>query len=148
MTDYLMIISRCVNALIQEDDGVKKIVSYVLGVGVLVGLIVWGGRYYDSRYRVSDTFYVLVPDDIGIELEELKDVDGKVVDTGKEYVFVGYNSSGVSRELAFTYSTNDVNDLLEPGVYLEVDVSDTIVVEHRVVDRDVVPDEVLDLIEK
>ena len=66
MTDYLMIISRCVNALIQEDDGVKKIVSYVLGVGELVGLIVWGGRYYDSRYRVSDTFYVLVPDDVGV----------------------------------------------------------------------------------
>ena len=61
---------------------------------------------------------------------------------------MGYNSSGVSRELAFSYSTSDVNDLLEPGVYLEVDVSDTIVVEHRVVNRDVVPDEVLDLIEK
>src|SRR5690554_2580971 len=106
----------------------KKIVSYVLGVGVLVGLIVWGGRYYDSRYRVSDTFYVLVPDDVGVELEDLKDVDGKVVDTGKEYVFVGYNSSGVSRELAFTYSAGDVNELLKPGMYLEMDVSDTIVV--------------------
>lgn len=126
----------------------KKLIGYVLSVGVLVGLVVWGGRYYDSRYRVSDTFYVMVPDDVGVELEDLKDVDGEVVDTGKEYVFVGFNASGESRELAFTYSTSDVNELLKPGMYLEVDVSDTIVVEHRVVDRDVVPDEVLEMIEK
>ena len=31
---------------------------------------------------MSDTVYVLVPDDIGVEIENLKYVDGKVVDCG------------------------------------------------------------------
>lgn len=126
----------------------KKIFGYVLGLGVLVGLIVWGGRYYNVRYRVSDTFYVMVPADVGLDLEDLKDDHGKIVDIGKDYVFIGHNIDGDQRELAFTYSTSDPSNLLKPGMYLEVDVSDRIVVEHRVVDRSDVPSEILSIIEE
>ncbi|WZU01170.1 YxeA family protein [Erysipelothrix sp. D19-032] len=98
--------------------------------------------YYDGRYKKSDTFYVHVPMSQEATVTDIKDSNGKVVDRGRSYTFTGYNEKGNAREVSFSYQTNDASKLLQPGQYLVVDVSKTIVIGQEVIAESKVPDAV------
>ena len=61
---------------------------------------------------------------------------------GRSYTFTGYNEKGNAREVSFSYQTNDASKLLQPGQYLAVDVSKTIVIGQEVIAESKVPDAV------
>lgn len=69
--------------------------GYALDVGVTVGLVIFWGRYC-----VSDAFISWLP---RLYWGRTLVFEGKVVDAGMEYVFLGYNASGESRELELTF---------------------------------------------
>lgn len=124
----------------------KKNKSGVFLAVVVLAVVGVGGfflkDYYDGRYKKSDTFYVLVPQSQETTVIDIKDSNGKVVDRGRDYTFIGYNEKGNAREVSFSYQTTDASKLLQPGQYLAVDVSKTIVIGQEVVSESSVPEAV------
>ncbi|CAM3442237.1 YxeA family protein [Erysipelothrix anatis] len=124
----------------------KKNKSGVFLAVVVLAVVGVGGfflkDYYDGRYKKSDTFYVLVPQSQETTVIDIKDSNGKVVDRGRDYTFTGYNEKGNTREVSFSYQTTDASKLLQPGQYLAVDVSKTIVIGQEVVSESSVPEAV------
>ncbi|QIK86854.1 YxeA family protein [Erysipelothrix sp. HDW6B] len=124
----------------------KKNKSGVFLAVVVLAVVGVGGfflkDYYDGRYKKSDTFYVLVPQSQETTVIDIKDSNGKVVDRGRDYTFTGYNEKGNAREVSFSYQTTDASKLLQPGQYLAVDVSKTIVIGQEVVSESSVPEAV------
>lgn len=124
---------------------IKRLVAVGLVVLILFG-VVSAKKYYDNRYLFDDAYYVYVPASQSIELEDLLDSSGKVVDKGKSYEFVGMNRDGETKRLQFTYSTEDVTKLIQPDSYLKVDSSKTIVLGQSVIQKSDVPVEIVDKI--
>ncbi len=120
----------------------KFILLGFLSIFAIFGII-QAKDYYNDRYVVDDVYYVKVSDNIDMNLEDLKDKSGKVVDTGKDYSFIGYNDQGEQKIIEFSMSTDDPKDLLHPGVYLRVDHSKSLVLSYHVIDENYVPDSVV-----
>ena len=102
--------------------------------------------YYNDRYVESDVVYVKVPEDQSIELEELLDMSGNVADTGKHYKFSGFTESRKEINVEFSIITDSSDDLLKPGDYLRVSVSNTIVLNEKLIPEPEVPESVLALL--
>ncbi|WP_159633960.1 YxeA family protein [Erysipelothrix anatis] len=121
----------------------KKNKSGVFLAVVILVVVGVGGffikDYYDGRYKKSDTYYVLVPQTQETTVIDIKDSNGKVVDRGRDYKFTGYNEKGNAREVSFTYQTTDASKLLQPGQFVAVDVSKTIVIGQEVISESSVP---------
>lgn len=123
----------------------KNKATTIVSICVL-GLFVFGviktKDYYNNRYVESDVVYVKVPEDQSRDLEELLDMSGNVVDTGKHYIFSGITESKKEINVEFSIITDSSDDLLKPGDYLRVSVSNTIVLSEKVIPESEVPDPV------
>lgn len=123
----------------------KNKATTIVSICVL-GLFVFGviktKDYYNDRYVESDVVYVKVPEDQSRDLEELLDMSGNVADTGKHYTFSGITESKKEINVEFSIITDSSDDLLKPGDYLRVSVSNTIVLSEKVIPESEVPDPV------
>lgn len=121
--------------------------------GALVALVVVGfgaykmKAYYDGRYVASGVYYVKVPENQSTTVGDLLDDSGKVMDQGMEYSFVGINEKGEKRDVSFFIATKDSSKLLQPGQYVEVTTSDTIVLKEAIVSKAQVPSSVVGKLE-
>lgn len=127
----------------------KKIILIVsiaiVSVGAIFGIIKFK-KYYDNRYVESDVVYLKVPQDQSTELDDMYDMSGNVVDTGKEYKFTAYSKSEKAVEVEFSVYTEDEDKLLKPGDYLKVSVSNTLVLNEWIIDETEVPRNVLEIL--
>ena len=112
---------------------------FLLGFGVIQAK-----NYYDDRYVADEIYYVRIPDSQSIEIEDLLDDSGKVVDKGKSYKFIGMSEAGITKEVAFSFTTKDPSKLLQPGTYLKVTSSKTIVLGQSVISKSEVPSSIVD----
>lgn len=120
----------------------KTIIAAV--VVVLLGFGIFQAKsYYDDRYVKDSDYYIYVPENQSIEIEDIVNDSGKVVDKGKSYSFVGMNKDGDKRTLKFSYNTEDVTKLLQPNTYVKVSASKTIVLGQAVISEADVPSEIL-----
>lgn len=122
------------------------IVFSIIIVVVLSFGVFFAKNYYDQRYKESDIFYLKVPEDQSLVIEDLYDMDNNPVEKGKEYEFKAYNEKGESRIVSFTYRTEDSSKLLQPNEYVKVSVSEVIVLGESVIPEDEVPESVLKII--
>ncbi len=120
---------------------IAAVVVVILGFGVFQAK-----SYYDNRYVKDSEYYVYVPENQSIEIEDIIDDSGKVVDKGKSYSFIGMNKDGEKRTLEFSYTTEDVNKLLQPHTYVKVSASKTIVLGQQVISESEVPSSILNII--
>lgn len=111
---------------------------------LLFGFIVFKGvDYYQDRYVGSD-YYFRVPEDVGMEIETIYDINGKAVDYGKNYNFKVINVNGELKDVQFTFYTQDQSKLLQPGEYVKVEASNQISLGEEVVNKEAVPSEIVD----
>lgn len=121
----------------------KKIIIIILTL--FIGFLVLKGKeYYNDRYVEDSIYYVYVPQSQSIEIEDLKDSSGNVVDKGKNYSFIGLNEKGEKKKLEFSYSTEDSKKLIQPGSYLKISSSKTIVLGQEVILESQVPVQIFD----
>lgn len=105
----------------------------------LIGAGVYFAKsYYDQRYA-GDTFYTRVPLSEPVALNDLYDATGQAVDKGYDYSLIGYNESGEERILEFGLRASSADDLYQPGTYLKVEASPTLVLYQEAVDESQVP---------
>ena len=115
----------------------KKVVILVVVLLVVAGAFCAKG-YYNDRYVVSDCYYTQVPEDEVNEDSWLVDKDGARQAEGKSYELMGYNEQGEQREVYFTKS-GSAEDYYDPGTYIKVNTSKTIVLDVQVVDASSIP---------
>lgn len=84
---------------------------------------------------------------VDTSLEDLYDNTGEVADTSREYAFTAYDEKGEKKVVEFNMSTDNENDLLQPGEYLRVDHSKTLVLSYSVISEYKVPESVLNIIQ-
>ncbi|CAM3653143.1 YxeA family protein [Erysipelothrix urinaevulpis] len=125
----------------------SKKIMFFFGMVLFIFILVLGGRYYQKRYLASGEFYVKVPTDQSTEIDPLFNMDGKEVDKGKEYRFTAWDLEGNSRIVEFTFQTEDPQKLLQPGDYVKVETSDTLVLGEKIVAKEDVPQAVIQYLE-
>lgn len=116
-------------------------------VGWIIGIIViaivaagaiWAKGYYEDRY-VSQSYYAQVPADESMDIQGLKDNQGKVVDKGHEYKLTAYDANGNARDLEVTVYTSKTSELYQPGTYLKIEASKQIVTGQAVIHETDIP---------
>ena len=108
---------------------------------VAIPVILFGKRYYDSRYVLDDYFYTIVP--LDYDITPYMDQGGRLTD----YTLLCYNADGVDRVLSFSVLIDSHNsDLYPPGTFLRVGTSKQIVIGRRAVDVSDVPELALERI--
>ena len=119
-----------------------KIVGLVtLGVVVVavVGFfVVMGKQYFDNRYAGS-MYYTQVPVDEPVAVGDLFDMNGNVADKGYSYTLVGYNDEGEEQLLEFDVRTDNPDFLYQPGTYLQVEASSSLVLGEEPIDESDIP---------
>ena len=125
-----------------------KIVVLVSTVAMIATLAIFFKGYYNDRYVESGVVYVKVPMDQSLEFQDMLDDKGNVMDQGREYEFTGYTEEGETHIVEFSLYTEDVSELLQPGEYLRVSVSNTLVLNQKVIPESEVPSKVLKLLNK
>lgn len=128
----------------------SKSVKIFLVVFVVVILVVLGyssKKYYENRY-VGEDYYAQVPMDASTELETLYDDRGNEAGMGKEYELKAYNEQGKERIAAFPVHDSLGQKALEPGSFVKLSLSKTIVVKHQAVAKEEVPEKVLKILEE
>ena len=118
------------------------VVVVVLGFGA-----VWGKNYYQNRYVGSD-YYTMVPLDYDMTEQTIGSMKGDPVGTGIRYNLTAYSETREKKSVSFTvYNPNSPISLGEqqpqPGTYLKVKASKTIVISWSVIDKSQVPHAVL-----
>ena len=119
----------------------KKKMTIIVVIILIVCGAFWTKGYYNDRYVVSDSFYTQIPLDEVNEDSWLLDADGVQQEKGKEYDLIGYNQEGEGREVSFKKS-GTAEDYYAPGTYIKVNTSKTL----EVVEERNVPDTALDKI--
>lgn len=125
-----------------------KTIILVSSLALIATLAILFKAYYNDRYVETGIVYIKVPVGQSIELQDMKDMNGNVVDQGRDYVFEGYTEDGKSRVVEFSYYTEDPKELLQPEDYVRVSVSNTIVLNEKVVPEREVPKNVIELLNK
>ena len=133
----------------QGSSSGKNLILVVIGVLLVIALLAGAAfavkRYYDSRYDGS-LYYTQVPVGEDVAVGDLLDASGKVADQGYSYSLIGYNETGEERVLEFDVRTSDANQLYQPGTYLEVKASPTLVLSEQPIAEADVPAAALELI--
>lgn len=122
----------------------KKITAVIILVLIVCGAF-WAKGYYNDRYVVSDSFYTQIPLEEVNEDSWLADADGVQQEKGKEYDLIGYNQEGKEREVSFT-KRGTAEDYYAPGTYIKVNTSKTLVVGVEAVEESSVPQAALNKI--
>lgn len=125
----------------------KRLIIIGIAVVAIFG-VVKAKEYYDSRYVTDGIYYIKVPSNQSMDLEDILDSNGKVVDKGKSYTFTGYDENGKSMELFFTFITDNKVKLLKPGQYVKVKASKTISLGEEIINEADVPESVLKILNK
>ena len=113
-------------------------------VVVVLGLAaVWGKDYYENRYVGSD-YYAMVPHDYDMTEQPVKAKSGEQVGTGIRYNLTAYSADGQAKAVKFTvYDPNSSISLGEqqpqPGTFLKISASKTIVINWSAIDESQVP---------
>lgn len=119
---------------------VMIIVFIVSAVGIaLIG--VFSKSYYDNRY-VSATYYVKVPANQETTYEDILDMNGNKVDTGRNYRFTAYSETKEKKTVEFSIVGKN-EKLLEPNEYLKVEASKQVVNGWQRVEKQDVPKDLL-----
>lgn len=121
----------------------KKTISIIAIIGIIICGAFWAKDYYNSRYVISDSFYTQIPLDEKNEDSWLKDSNGVQQEKGKEYNLLGYNKNGDERSVHFIKKGTS-KDYYEPGTYIKVDVSKTLEIGVSTVEKNDVPKKALD----
>jgi len=133
----------------------KKPLIWVL-VAILVvvvgALAVAGKQYYQDRYVGTD-YYTQVPAGYDMTPQPVKAMNGDQVATGVKYNLDAYSATGETKSVSFTVIDPDSKLSLgaqqpQPGTYLKVTASKTIVLKWSVIDESQVPDPALQLIKQ
>lgn len=119
------------------------IIVIVAALALVAFVAVKGKEYYQNRYVGTD-YYAVVPQSESIELVTLYDDSGREMGKGREYALTAVNEQGEQRVAEFSVHTDDAAKLLQPGEYLKISMSKTIVVKHQVINKAEVPETVLD----
>lgn len=121
----------------------KKIIRNVIVLGIVVLVAFWAKGYYNDRYVIADSFYTQIPLNEVNEDSWLLDSNGNPVEEGKRYSLMGYNQSGMPREVSFT-KRGKAEDYYAPGTYIRVDVSKTLEIGLDIVQKQDVPEKALE----
>ncbi|MCI1901409.1 MAG: YxeA family protein [Bifidobacteriaceae bacterium] len=113
----------------------SSLAGWIIGLVVVVIVVagaIWAKGYYNDRY-VSQSYYAQVPADEKMEIEGMKDNQGKVFDKGHTYELTAYDKDGKARKLEVTVYTDKVSKLYKPGTYLKIEASKQIVTGQSVI---------------
>jgi len=127
----------------------KKVAIGVIAaaaIALLAVAAVWGKQYYDKRY-VGEEYYAMVPLDSIITPVPQKDMNGGDAGVlGFAYSLTAYNEQGEARQVEFTVTGDDLSKYPQPGAFLLIKASDTIVVGWSYASESEVPHNALDRI--
>jgi len=111
-----------------------------------IAVAMWGNNYYNQRYVGSD-YWAQVPATQDTTLVESISDSGQPTGTyGVHYFLTAFNEAGESRELDFVFHAEDQAAVPQPGDYIWISASPTIVVRQHVVPAAEVPANVRELI--
>jgi len=120
-------------------------------VALLIVGVVWGKQYYDDRYVGSD-YYAVVPLDHDMTSIPHGDPNDKEKPVGIDYKLTAYNDKGEAKQVTFTvfdpdspYNHGEVQP--QPGTYLKISASKTIVVGWSTTSEESIPKIALEKIE-
>lgn len=122
-----------------------KLVVFIVIIALVAVGVVKGKNYYDNRY-VGTYYYALVPENQSTEVDDILDSDGKPITKGKDYALKSYDEKE-ERVLEFDVIGNKPEDLLQPGTFLKIEASKTLVLGEKIINRDEVPKNILKKIE-
>ena len=106
----------------------------------------WGQNYYNQRYVGSD-YWAQVPATQDTTLVESISDSGQPTGVyGVHYFLTAFSESGESRELDFVFHSENEASVPQPGEYVRISASPTIVVRQHVVPASDVPTNVRELI--
>ena len=125
----------------------KKIISIIAVVIVIVLGAFWAKGYYNDRYVATESYYTQVPIDEVNKESWLVDANGVKQEKGKKYDLIGYDEQGNSKELNFVVRGTPEN-YYTPGTYIKVDSSKTITLGESIVEKQNVPEKALGKIEQ
>ena len=120
----------------------KKIITIIVTIVIVMCGAFMVKGYYNDRYVASDSFYTQIPLDEVNEDSWLVNKDGVNQEKGKEYNLIGYNQNGERKELSFKKKGN-AEDYYEPGTYIKVNTSKTLVVGVEIIIESDIPKEAL-----
>ena len=123
----------------------KKIITIIVTIVIVMCGAFMVKGYYNDRYVASDSFYTQIPLDEVNEDSWLVNKDGVNQEKGKEYNLIGYNQNGERTELSFKKKGN-AEDYYEPGTYIKVNTSKTLVVGVEIIIESDIPKEALNKI--
>lgn len=127
-----------------------NVASKVVIALIVIALLGVGGftakRYYDNRYSGS-SYYTQVPVGENVEITDLLDAKGNPVDSGYSYSLVGYDDRGQEQLLEFDVRTDNADLLYQPGTYLKVEASPTLVLSEEPIDESEIPAAALERIQ-
>jgi len=100
----------------------------VLAIALIAVGAVWGKRYYDERY-VGKDYYAMVPLDLTVVPVPQKDMNGNDAGVkGFDYSLTAYNEQGEAKRVEFSVTGDDLSNYPQPGAFLLIKASETIVV--------------------
>ena len=123
-----------------------KVIIAVIAIALVSVVGISAKRYYDNRYEGS-SYYTQVPVDEDVVLEDLLDAKGNPVEKGSSYSLVGYDSEGQEQLLEFDVRTDNADLLYQPGTYLKVEASPTLVLGEEQIDETDIPAAALERIQ-
>jgi len=111
-----------------------------------IAAAMWGHNYYNQRYVGSD-YWAQVPATQDTTLVESISDSGQPTGVyGVHYFLTAFNEAGELRELDFVFHSDNEAAVPQPGEYVWISASPTIVVRQHVVPADEVPASVRELI--
>jgi uncharacterized protein YxeA len=111
-----------------------------------IAAAMWGHNYYNQRYVGSD-YWAQVPATQDTTLVESFNANGQPTGMfGVHYFLNAFNETGEWKEVDFVFYSDDEASVPQPGEYLWISASPTIVVRQHVVSDDEVPARVRELI--
>ena len=121
-----------------------------LAVAVVVAAALWGRRYYNDRYVGAD-YYAMVPYGYDMAQAPMYSMSGDEIGNGISYDLTAYDENGEKKQVTFrVYSPESGLSRGEmqpqPGTYLWVSASKTIVLKWREIEEAAVPEAALNMI--
>jgi uncharacterized protein (TIGR01655 family) len=129
----------------------SKTLNYVIIGAVVIALVVavaiFGRKYYQDRYVGLD-YYAMIPLDYDVTPETLLSSRGEDMGLGKEYTLTAYSADGTEKNVSFNvYAPGsqmaNTRELPQPGQYLLVKASKTIVINWDIIEKSKVPEQAL-----